>query len=29
MVWSVSKPDGVLLSGMGCSYTGCVVCILD
>ena len=27
--WSVSKRDGVLLSGMEFSYTGCCVCILD
>ena len=29
MGWSVSKRDGVLLSGMGCLYTGCGVCKMD
>ena len=29
MGWGVSKRDGVLVYGMGCSYTGCGVSIQD
>ena len=29
MQWGVSKRDGVLVYGMGCSYTVCGVSTLD
>ena len=29
MGWGVSKRDGVFLSGLGYSYTGCGVSILE
>ena len=29
MGWGVNKRDGLLVYGIGCSYTGCVVRIQD